>query len=112
MIHLPIKDFKMLYKIKATYKEDKLKEFYTKLTDDSIASQEPDGKEILASMHHAKINQNNVVTWYETCFCTIPLNHERTTVYDYYFDTFIPTLVEEKKEDIKGNSFWEYMERL
>ena len=99
----------MLYKITATYKEDRLKEFYTKLTDGSIASQEPDGKEMLASMQRAKINQNNVVTWYETCFCAIPLNHERTTVYDYYFDAFTPTLVENEKDDIQGESFWEFM---
>ena len=109
MINLKIKESKMLYKITATYKQNKLKEFYMKLTDGTIAAQEPDGKEMLASMQRAKIDENNLVTWYETCFCTIPLNHERTTVYDDYFKTFIPILVEKEKDMIKGESFWQFM---
>lgn len=100
----------MLYKITATYKPNKLKEFYTKLTDGSIASQEPDGQEMLASIQRAKIDNENTVTWYESCFCAIPLNHERTTVYAHYFDTFKPTLVKDVKDDIVGTSFWEYMQ--
>ena len=99
----------MLYKITATINTAKIKEFYTKLTDGSIASQDPDGKEMLASMKRAKITDTGLVTWYERCFCAIPLQHERSTVYDHYFDTFTPILVDEVKEDISGQSFWEHM---
>ena len=34
----------MIYEVKARFIEDKLKEFYERLTDGSISSQEPDGK--------------------------------------------------------------------
>ena len=101
----------MLYKISATFNQDNLKEFYTKLTDGTIASQDPDGKEILASMKRAKIIDIGLISWYERCFCAIPLQHERTTVYDHYFETFTPVLVDEVNEDIEGKSFWEYMKK-
>ncbi len=102
----------MLYKITATINEAKIKEFYTKLTDDTIASLKPDGQEMLASMQRAKIDDKKNVTWYERCFCAVPLNHERSTVYDLYFETFVPILVDETKDDIKGISFWDYMKTL
>jgi len=102
----------MLYKITATINTAKLKEFYTKLTDGTIASQKPDGQEMLASMKRAKMTQKGLVVWYETCFCAVPLNHERTTVYDHYFETFTPVLVDEVKEDISGQSFWEHMKTV
>jgi len=101
----------MLYKITAHINKENIKEFYAKLTDDSIASLEPDGQEMLASMQRAIIDTDKIVTWYENCFCAVPLNHERTTVYDHYFDTFSPLLVDEIKKDLEGSSFWEYMEK-
>ncbi|PHQ92697.1 MAG: hypothetical protein COB42_00850 [Sulfurimonas sp.] len=102
----------MLYKIQAKYKKERLKDFFSKLTDGSIESLKPDGTEILHSMKNAKISSDNIIVWYESCFCEIPLNHERTTVYDKYFDAFIPDLVERRKDDIVGKSFWEYMRTL
>jgi len=102
----------MIYKIQATYKKEMLKEFFSKLTDGSIESLKPDGIEMLHSMQNAKISSDNFIVWYELCFCEVPLNHERTTVYDKYFDTFTPVLVEKKEDDILGKSFWEYMRTL
>ena len=100
----------MLYKVKAKYHKDLLTDFFTKLTDGTIESQKPDGLEMIASMKRAKIIDANTIEWYERCFCEIPLNHERTTVYDSYFYDFETTLVDELQDDIVGSSFWEYME--
>ncbi|HFU75846.1 MAG TPA: hypothetical protein ENK66_06320 [Arcobacter sp.] len=102
----------MLYKVKAKFHEDLLKEFFKKLTDGTIENQKPDGLEMINSMKKAKIVEANSVAWYEQCFCETPLNHERTTVYDRYFTEFETTLVDEAKDDIIGDSFWEYMEVL
>jgi hypothetical protein len=100
----------MLYRAEAKFHSILLKEFFIKLTDGTIENQKPDGSEMLASMKRAKIRDDLSVEWYETCFCATPLKHESATVYDTYFYDFKTTLVEETKEDIEGNSFWEYME--
>jgi hypothetical protein len=102
----------MLYKVEAKFHKTLLKEFFTKLTDGTIESQKPDGVEILNSMKRAKVTKDETLAWYETCFCATPLKHERETVYDTYLYEMKTTLVEEKKEDIEGNSFWEQMEGL
>jgi len=101
----------MLYKVKAKYHKDLLREFFNKLTDGRIENQKPDGLEMIASMKKAKILEDNSVEWYERCFCEIPLNHERTTVYDTYFYAFKTTLVNEVSDDINGDSFWDYMSK-
>jgi len=102
----------MLYKVKAKFHKALLKEFFTKLTDGTIESQKPDGVEIINSMKRAKVTDDETLAWYESCFCATPLKHERKTVYDTYLYDIKTTLVEEKKEDIEGNSFWEQMEGL
>jgi len=101
----------MLYKVTATYKQNLLKEFFTKLTDGTIANQEPDGSEMIASMKRAKLQDDKSAEWYENCFCAVPLNHERTTVYDSYFSDFKTTLIEEIRDDIDGDSFWQFMQK-
>ncbi len=52
------------------------------------------------------------LAWYEVCYCATPLKHEKETVYDKYLYEMKTTLVEETKDDIVGESFWEYMKRL
>jgi len=100
----------MLYRVKAKFHNDLLKEFFNKLTDGTIENQKPDGLEILASMKRAKIKDDISLEWYESCFCATPLKHERESIYDTYLYDFKTTLVDEVKDDIEGNSFWEYME--
>ncbi len=39
----------MIYKVQARYIEEKANEFFQKLTDGTIASQQPDGKEIVST---------------------------------------------------------------
>jgi hypothetical protein len=100
----------MLYRVESKFHNDLLKEFFSKLSDGTIENQKPDGSEIVASMKRAKIKDNLSLEWCEKCFCATPLKHERESIYDTYLYTFQSTLVDELKDDIEGNSFWEYME--
>ena len=52
------------------------------------------------------------IEWYETCFCATPLKNERETVYAKYLYDFSTTLITSESEDIVGESFWNYMEKL
>jgi len=100
----------MLYKVKAKIDKLKMKAFYTALTDGTISDQEPDGAEIVNAMQKAVMTSGDTLEWYETCHCATPLRHERETVYDKYLNIVETTLVEEKKSDLKGNSFWDCLE--
>ena len=75
----------MLYAVSARLIPDRAGEFFTRLTDGSIAAQRPDGQEIVAAMGRACIGSDGTVRWTETCFCPTPLKHERETVLDRYF---------------------------
>ncbi len=100
----------MLYKVKAKIDKLKMKVFYTALTDGSISNQEPDGAEIVNAMQKAVITGDDILEWYETCYCATPLKHERETVYDKYLYEIETTLVDEVKDDLKGISFWDCLE--
>ena len=99
----------MNYKVKASLLPGKAVELYKILTGGTVQSQKPDGTEIVASMKRAKITDANIIEWYELCYCPTPLAHERNTVYDRYFENISTQLVEEFGE-IKGESFWEFLE--
>jgi len=75
----------MLYAVSARLIPDRAAEFYTRLTDGSIAAQRPDGEEIVESMQRARVAPDGTVRWTETCYCPTPLQHERATVLDRYF---------------------------
>ena len=98
----------MFYKVRANYKKEKVSEFFEKLTDGSISSQKPDGTEIVASMKRAKITEPGIIEWYEMCFCSTPLKHERATVYDHYLSGITTEIVDDYGE-IGGESFWSVM---
>ena len=51
----------MLYAVSARLVPDLAPEFHTRLTDGSIASQRPDGAEILAAMSRAHIAPDGTV---------------------------------------------------
>ena len=91
----------MLYAVSASLVPDLAPEFHTRLTDGSIASQRPDGAEIVAAMSRARVAPNGTVRWTETCYCPTPLRHERATVFDRYF-TGIETRVIDKPEIFEG----------
>ena len=49
----------MIYSVKARFIEEKMGEFYRKLTDGTIQNQKPDGQEIVNSVKRAKITESN-----------------------------------------------------
>ncbi len=98
----------MIYKVQARYIEDKAAEYFQKLSDGTIASQQPEGKEIVSSMKKAKIVGEGMIEWFETCYCDTPLQHERETVYDFYLNDITTELVDDYGV-IKGESFWNYL---
>jgi len=98
----------MIYKVRAKYKKEGASEFFKKLTDGSISSQTPDGKEIVSSMKRAKIIEPGIVEWFEMCFCSSPLQHERATVYDLYLSDITTEIVDDYGE-VEGESFWSYL---
>ena len=98
----------MIYSIKARYIEEKMGEFYQKLTDGTIQNQKPDGQEIVDSMKRAKITEPNVIQWSETCFCSTPLKHERETVYNYFFTNLKTDVIDEYVE-YEGEFFMDFL---
>jgi hypothetical protein len=101
----------MIYSIKAKFKEEKMKEFFQKLTDGSIENQKPDGKEILNSIKRAKITQPKTIEWSEMCYCSPPLKHERQTIYDNYLSKMEIKAIEDYVE-FSGESFFDYLKKL
>ena len=98
----------MLYTVKARPIVSEMPRLWVVLNDGTIEAQEPDGREILASMKRAVMNHGNV-EWQETCFCSPPLRHERATVYNHFFSDMeirhqVGTALPE------GESFWHYLE--
>ena len=76
----------MIYKVCAQLRPGTEAALLQKLTDGTVASQRPDGPEIVASMERAVLTGDGHVEWSETCYCSPPLAHERETVLDHHFD--------------------------
>ena len=102
----------MKYLVTAKYIESRAPDFYKKLTDGSIESQRPDGREIVASMKRARITEPGIIQWFETCYCPTPLKHERETVYDLYLEEISAREVDHFQEVPGDQSFWSYLESV
>jgi hypothetical protein len=98
----------MYYTVTAHFKPETAAEFLGKLTHGTIETQKPDGNEIVASMKRAVIDNNGVVRWSEVCYCPTPLQHERATVYDNFFDNIQTEEVEDYVE-FGGDPFMAYV---
>jgi len=100
----------VFYSIKAQYIEEKMGEFYQKLTDGTIQNQKPDGQEIFNSMKRAKITAPKIIQWSEMCFCPTPLKHERETIYNHFL-TNLETKTIDNYVEFDGESFFDFLER-
>ncbi len=100
----------MIYSIKAQYIEEKMGEFYQKLSDGTIQNQKPDGQEIVNSMKRAKITAPKIIQWSEMCFCPTPLKHERETIYNHFLTDLETKTIDDKVEFV-GESFFDFLER-
>ena len=98
----------MLYLVKARPIVSETARLWTLLNDGTIELQEPDGREIVASMKRA-VMTGGKVEWQETCYCSPPLRHERATIYDQFFkDMEIEPLNSSAR--LGGESFWQNLE--
>jgi len=100
----------VFYSIKAQYIEEKMGEFYQKLTDGTIQNQKPDGQEIINSMKRAKITAPKIIQWSEMCFCPTPLKHERETIYNHFL-TDLETKTIDNYVEFDGESFFDFLQR-
>ena len=100
----------MIYSVKARFIEEKMEEFYRKLTDGTIQNQKPDGQEIVNSVKRAKITESNTIQWSEMCFCPTPLKHERETVYNHFLTDMETEIIDDFVE-FDGELFFEFLEK-
>ena len=100
----------VFYSVKAQFIEEKMSEFYQKITDGTISNQKPDGQEIVSSMKRAKMTAPNTIEWSEMCFCPTPLKHEQSTVYDHFL-TNLETQIIDDYVDFNGEPFFDFLER-
>ena len=100
----------MIYEVSARFKADTAAEFLQKLTSGTIASQKPDGQEIVDSMNRARIDDSGIARWSEVCYCSTPLAHERATVYDQHF-TELETKEIPAHVEFEGQPFMEHLQQ-
>ena len=101
----------MIYRVTARLRSDAASELRRRLDDGSIAAQQPDGQEIVDSLHRAVITPDGTVQWSEMCFCSPPLAHERSTILDQFFDGITTEAIEDY-ERYDGESFLEHLRSL
>ena len=101
----------MFYKVRARLKNDTAAELRRRLLDGTVGRQEPDGREIVDSMQRAVVTDSGDIEWSEVCYCQTPLLHERTTVYDHYFNN-LSTEPGENYQQHEGRPFMTYLKEL
>lgn len=99
----------MHYAVSGQFLQSKSAQFLQLLSDGTIASQKPDGQEIVASMQRAVIDEQGTVRWSEVCYCPTPLQHERETVYDRFF-TDLKTREVEGYQEFAGQPFLVFLQ--
>jgi hypothetical protein len=99
----------MIYRVIARFKTDTAAELRRRLDDGSIAAQQPDGQELVDSLHRAVISESGDVRWSERCYCDPPLAHERATILDHYFDDIVTQPIKDYQE-YEGRPFLDYLE--
>ena len=101
----------MYYRVRAQFREETAGEFQRVLSDGTIADQQPDGGEIVDSMSRAVVKDDGSIEWSSVCYCEPPLRHERSTVYDRFFDGLTTEAVDGYPPH-DGRPFLEYLDRL
>ena len=98
----------MIYRVIARFKTDTAAELRRRLDDGSIAAQQPDGQEMVDSLHRAVVSESGDVRWSERCYCDPPLAHERATILDHYFDDIVTQPIADHHE-YDGRPFMDYL---
>ena len=100
----------MYYRVRARFRQQTAGAFRQALRD-TIPKQKPDGEEIVDSMRRAVLTADGTIEWSEVCYCPTPLHHERSTVYDRYFDDLTTETVEDYAA-LDGEPFLAHLDRL
>ena len=100
----------MYYRVRARFRNHTAGAFRQALRE-TIPKQQPDGEEIVDSMRRAVVTADGAIEWSEVCYCPTPLQHERSTVYDRYFDDLTTETVEDY-ETHEGEPFLAHLDRL
>ena len=98
-----------IYQVTARFRTDTAAELRRRLDDGSIAAQQPDGQEMVDSLHRAVVTHSGQVKWSEQCFCQPPLAHERATILEHYFDDLTTEALEDYQQ-FEGRPFIEYLD--
>jgi hypothetical protein len=75
----------MRYLVKARVKPGKEKSLLAAIRDGSLGRGSIAGDEYVYDMEQARLGEDGVAHWVETCFCAIPLEEERP-YWEKYFD--------------------------
>ena len=84
----------MIYHVRAKFRDDTAESLLLKISDGTIARQQPDGPELVAAMERAVMNAAGKVEWSEMCFCPSPLHQERITLLDVHFENIKTELID------------------
>ena len=77
--------FSMRYLVKARVKPGKDKALLAAIRDGSLGRGSIAGDEYAYDMQQARVGDDGVAHWVETCFCTVPLEEERP-YWEKFFD--------------------------
>jgi|SRR5438105_157404 len=74
----------MRYLVKARVKSEKARDLVRAITNGTLGKGSIAGEEYLHDMEQARVNDQGVATWVETCFCDPPLAEERPYWQEYF----------------------------
>jgi hypothetical protein len=74
----------MRYLVKAQLKEAKAKSLLQALDQGTLGQGSIAGDEYAYDLQQARIDDDGIATWVETCFCAIPLQEERPYWEEYF----------------------------
>ena len=74
----------MRYLVKARVKSEKARDLVRAITNGALGKGSIAGEEYLHDMAQARVNNQGVATWVETCFCDSPLAEERPYWQEYF----------------------------
>jgi hypothetical protein len=72
------------YLVKACVKSGKSRDLVRAIDDGTLGKGSIAGDEYLHNMEQARVNDQGVATWVETCFCDPPLAEERPYWQEYF----------------------------
>lgn len=93
------------YLVRATPRQDRLKELEARLKRGEFMSMRPFGGALSHSLRNARSQADGSAVWEEEDYCRPPLAEERAAVLDHYFDDL-------KVEPVRSNAGWKEIESL